>query len=257
MGASKSKITSKPGTQLSAIKSQLRPLDLIVFRGSGFVSDAIVMVEKLRLGSADWSHVGMVVTTDLIPIKNGKPGELYIWESTMSGELSDGVNNVETGKGTFGVQIRNLADVIDKYDASVDSRIGWCALLNNPTVRRPDDSDATYKGRLQSVKETLIEFQSEWGNSTYDYNICRLCASVCDSSNTFSVCGVGDIFGRSDKLFCSELVATIYQLLGLLPADIDPEKISPEELLSDLPCPVQLPPVVITREWSKSQRVDL
>jgi hypothetical protein len=257
MGTSKSKLTYKSGTQLSTIKSQLRPLDLIVFRGSEFVSDAIAMVQKLRFGSGDWSHVGLVVTTDLIPIKNGKPGELYIWESTMSGKLSDGVNNIETNRGTFGVQIRNLADVIDKYDLSADSRIGWCTLLNNPTVRQPDDSDATYNGRLQSVKETLLDFQSEWGNAIYDYNICRLCTSVCDSSNTLRCCGVGDIFGRSDKLFCSELVAIIYQLLGLLPADIDPEKIAPEELLSDLPCPVQLPPVVITREWSKSQRVDL
>lgn len=264
MGASKSKITYKPGTPFSAIKSQLRPLDLIVFRGNELVSDAIAMVQWFHFGSGEWTHVGLVVTTDIVPIKNGKPGELYIWESTMSGQLGDGVNNFETNESTFGVQIRNLADVIDKYDMSSRSRIGWCALLNNPTTRQPGDSDEMYKLRLQSIKEILTKFQMEWGNATYDYNLCRLCLSVCDSSNSSGCCGMDNIFGKSDKLFCSELVAKIYQLFGLLHADIDPERIAPEELMgnlhpssSHLPSPVQLPPIVMTREWLNSKTVEL
>ena len=254
--ASTSKIEWKPGTPLSAIQSQFKPLDLIVFRGSEYVSDAIALAQKFRFGSGEWTHVGLVITTDLVPIKNGKQGQLYIWESTMSGPLADGVNSIETGKGKLGVQIRSLADVIDKYDASEDSRIGWCELLNNPLVRLQDESDETYNRRQESIRQLLTEFYDLYGDADYDLNICRLCASVCDRSNTKGTCGVETIFGRSKTLFCSELVATIYQLLGLLGAEIDPEKITPEELVGNtntgsqpLPCPVKLPPVVITREW--------
>ena len=50
----------------------------------------------------------------------------------MSGAtLGDGVNNIETGKATFGVQIRDLEDVVDKYDNDNDTKIGWCQLVNN------------------------------------------------------------------------------------------------------------------------------
>ncbi len=264
MGASTSKVKYKPGTPLSAIQSQIQPLDLIVFRGDGLVADAISMAEKWKFNSGEWTHMAMVITTDLVPIKNGKPGQLYIWESTMSLHSGNGINSVETGKGDFGVQIRNLADVVDKYDSSAESRIGWCQLVNNPIKRRDEDSDQEYNNRLESVRQILTQFYYSRGDATYDYNLCRLCSTVCENSNSSRGCGILDICGRSDNLFCSELIVILYQLLGLLPAEIDPEKIAPEELLGNLHpesqplrSPVKLPPVVITREWSKSKRVYL
>ena len=55
-----------------------------------------------------WTHVGMVITSDLLNFKNSVPGKLYVWESTMSGSLADGVNDTITNAGKFGVQIRSL-----------------------------------------------------------------------------------------------------------------------------------------------------
>src|SRR5438309_11598776 len=101
---SKETLLSKPGTRFSDLKNQVKPLDLMVFRGSDFVSDTISFLEKWKFGQGDWTHVGVVMTTDVITIKNGQPGRLYLWESTMSGKtLGDGVNNVETNQATFGV----------------------------------------------------------------------------------------------------------------------------------------------------------
>lgn len=255
MGCSDSKLKSKPGIPLSVIKAQLQPLDMIIFRGNGLISESILLGQTLGLGSAEWTHMGLVITTDILPIKNGVKGQLYIWESVISGPLGDGVNNIETDRARFGVQIRKLDDVIDKYDMSSESIIAWCQLLNNPLVKNPNDSDESYLQRRHSVINQLVEFQEERGQAVYEYNCFRCCLSVCDRSNKL----IPSMIGRSDRLFCSALVVAIYQLLGLVNSEIDPTKIAPMELV-DYTLPnteslshlFKLPPVTITREWSKS-----
>jgi hypothetical protein len=238
--SSSPKIVSKEGIKYKDIKEKIKPLDLIVFRGSDFVSDSISMVQNLRLGQGEWTHVGLIITTDFIPIKNGVPGKLYVWESTMSGKvLGDGVNDLENNKGTFGVQIRDFEEVVDKYDNNSETKIGWCSLLNNPIATDP-----------AKVKETLTRLHSEIGNATYDYNFCNLFSTMFCTCSTLR----RSVFGHSNKYFCSELVTKIYIELGIISKNVDPEKVAPAELLGftndkDLICPVNVPAVVITRNW--------
>lgn len=260
MGCGDSKLKYKPGIPLSSIKDQLQPLDMIIFRGNGWDSRAILLGQKLGLGSGDWTHMGLVMTTDIIPIQNGVKGQLYIWESVLSGSLGDGINNIETDQGRFGVQIRKLDDVIGKYDMSTETKIGWCQLLKNPLSRQLGDSDETYYLRRQSTIDKLVNFQQEHGDSVYEYNCFRMCLSVCSRSNNVKP----SIFGRSDRLFCSALIVTIYQSLGLIHLEIDATKIAPMELVEKynpdadtLPDLFQLPPVIITREWSNSESTQI
>jgi hypothetical protein len=185
------------------IKHKIQPLDLLVFRGKDFVSSTIRVVQKKFLGSGDWSHVGLVVTTDLLPIKNGKPGKLYVWESTMSGRLTDGVYDTESGKAKFGVQIRDLEELL-----AASCEIGWCRLRVNPWKEK---------------KLMVQEFYKKHGKATYEYNIFPLFKTI------FSC--MSKVKGSKDKFFCSELVATIYVLVGVI-EDVDPETIAPVELLN-------------------------
>ena len=48
--------------------------------------------------------------------------------------------------------------------------------------------------------------------------------------------------------FCSEMVTKIYSDLGIVSGDVDPETISPTELVTGLNPVVRVPPVVIVRE---------
>jgi hypothetical protein len=233
------------------IKDKIKPLDLIVFRGSDFVSNSISLMEKIRLGKGDWTHVGLVVTPEIIPIKNSQPGKLYIWESTMSGRtLGDGVNNIETGAATFGVQIRDLEDVIDKYDNDIDTKIGWCQLINNPLNQKPDETNEAFIGRKLEICEKLSKFDNKIGNATYDYNLLNLLSTMCP---TCTRCR-RSVFGHAEKYFCSELVTNIYQIVDVMPKDIDPELVAPEELLGytndGIVSPVAAP-VLLTRVWKK------
>jgi len=268
MGVTKSKLSHKLGTPFSKIKNQIQPLDLITFRGGELVSDMIAFMEKVQLGDGSWTHVGLVITSDIVPIKNGIPGKLYVWESTMSGSLGDGVNNIELGKGTFGVQIRDLEDVIDKYDNDAKTKIGWAKLVNNPLIKKDTDTDDEYNNRVNMIKKVLIQFHKDTNNTTYDYNCCNLFSALFQCCSSCKGC----LSNQSDKYFCSELVADIYKKIDIIKSTIDPETITPMELLGAgateiidnildksikernmsspfMLSPVKIPPVVITREW--------
>jgi hypothetical protein len=243
----------KEGIIIDLLSDAIKPLDLILFRGSEPVSDAIALVEKFALGAGDWTHVGIVVTTDLFPIKNGVPNKLYVFESTMSGHLGDGVNDTESNSGKFGAQIRDLNLVVDKYDQNPKSKIAWCPVLPqlNPLLKRSDESDESFMQRQSKIKDTLTKFHDELGHVTYDYNLCNLFSTICCTS--CKSCRDTMCCGHSNKMFCSELVTRVYQAVGIIPDNIEAEEVAPQELLgnqssnSKFLCPVCLPPIGIIR----------
>lgn len=243
MGNKSDKIISKPGIEFSQIKDQFKPFDIIVFRGAEFVSDTISVVEKIFIGNGDWTHVGMVITPEIMPFKHGIPGKLYIWESTMSGKLGDGPNDIETGKGDFGVQIRDLGDVIDKYDNNKDTRIGWCKLLNNPIDKKENESEEAYNSRILIIKQKLEKFNKDHGNDLYDFRITSLLKTI--------IAKLPNLWNSKHMYFCSELVTKIYELLDIIDPNIDPATIAPVELIGGLNPLVKVPPIVVTRNWNK------
>lgn len=178
MGLSSSKVISKPGVPLSEIKNEIKPFDLILFRGGELVSDTISFIEQYFIGDGKWTHAAMIVTTDVLPIKNGVNGKLYILESTMSGKLGDGVNNIETGEGDFGVQIRDFGAVLDKYDKDGDTKIGWCRLINNPLTKKDDETMTDYNNRINILIEALESYYESHQDDVYDYNCCALLQAI-------------------------------------------------------------------------------
>jgi hypothetical protein len=92
----------------SAVLDRARPLDLIAIVGKRAYG------ATLPAGHADadqqWSHVGVVVTTELIDITNGQDGVLYVLEA-IPRTAGDEPCNVETGTHVFGVQVRELSQV--------------------------------------------------------------------------------------------------------------------------------------------------
>lgn len=115
--------------------ADIQELDLIFFRGKDFISTAILEVEKITTGENQWSHVGLVVSKKLLPlVEQLKPGRLYIWESVLSSNFimgTDGILDVETSKGFFGSQLRDLKDVVRAYNENC-GKVGLSRLINNP-----------------------------------------------------------------------------------------------------------------------------
>jgi hypothetical protein len=85
-----------------------KPLDLVAFvqRRAG----ANAATDPLR-----WTHVGVIVDSNMLDIANGRACELYVLEALRDSGGDDEPCNVETGTPAAGVQIRSLREVRLKF----------------------------------------------------------------------------------------------------------------------------------------------
>jgi hypothetical protein len=200
------------------IKNNIKPLDIILFKGEEIVSKTIRLLQRIKLGinkEKNFSHVGMVVDTTIID-KEIYPflqdDKLYIFESTLSGKLSDGIYNVES-KSFFGTQIRELDQVINQY-----SILGWSRLIDNPI-----DSNSNFK-------HDFTELFMKYNGIKYDVNIISLFSALFP----FIRCmrnSAEKFFDTQGYLFCSELCFKIYQELGLYSTEFDARNIVPVDFV--------------------------
>jgi hypothetical protein len=234
-------------------------------------------------GQVCFSHVGMVVTSDILD--GLQPGEIYVWESTSS--LGSGVpalrlQDDESGSKVFrpgrervGVQLRDMQWVSAKYRGD----IMWCPVKDNPLDRRVSKNpeiegvlqetmenrrksgsiislgkreDSTLQ-KLETLEKDIIHadirkrftalFMAMDGGR-YQMSPTHLGGAL------FGCCRpVRDTVGVSLGVFCSELVAMVYQEFGILSEEIRSGDVLPMDFIGydrdDIPIVVKLPP----QEW--------
>lgn len=176
MVSSTDRSTARSMEKYQAVRGKLDTGDIVVFEGSGVISGMIKWKEKTR-----WSHVGMVV-------KSAEGDMLLLFESTTLSKIKD----VESRTESQGVQLVTLSERIRRYP---DNNVGFRRLLG---VERDDDS-----------RQVVKKFRSEMTGRPYEKSKLELFRSSYD--------GVfGDNEENLSSLFCSELIAELYQRLGLL-----------------------------------------
>ena len=230
----------KIGVSYYSIRSQLKTGDLIFFRGSDEVSNLISKVEKSLCNEGDFTHVGMVIMSDSFPI--GHPqrlisaraetvhsGEListqaetdyaiipYVFESTASGPIGDGAYNVDC-RSFLGIQLRNLDEVMEKYDNNATSHIGWGKLSKTLAI----DCDR------------LLNIFRMYNNTRYDVSIIDLLAAGYPKLRWLRKLRHMLCCNYVDKWqFCSELVTNMYIQLGILPDTIIAKNILPVDYIA-------------------------
>lgn len=199
----------------------LESLDLVLFAGDAFSSRLIEAFEAKTVPSYQgsyFSHVALVVKSDILPTVYGKPlepGRAYIYESTMSGLLNDGVKNV-AGEAFFGTQVRDLEQVIKAYTGmDPDNKVAFVRL-------RPEWRARVKRGLFQEVFQETIGVR-------YQMNPVSLCCAGC----RFRSRAIRKIYETltfsKHWMFCSELVAHVYLKLGLFSDETDPELVLPQD----------------------------
>lgn len=188
------------------IKKEIKPLDIIVFRCDNLISNVISTVEKIGNQSGQWSHVGIVINTSLIKIKNANNNDLYFWESTIFKNFPD----IETNTNKLGPQIHKLEDILEHYTYNPKICIGWYHMISNFNM-----DDNKYK--------ILNNFHEKNYNDIYDITPLHLFKSIIP---------LFKIPDAKKQLFCSQLVAKVYQCLGLIPNNIDTEIFSPSNIMN-------------------------
>ena len=221
---------------LESILEHIRPFDLVLFSGNNIFSKTIRLVEKEKFGLGTISHVGMVITKDVMPhIKELKKDRLYIWESTSSkGKLTGNVKDIyEHSK--FGVQIRELEPVVHSY-LEHSGRVFWGKLKTNPWKCNVNSYRERFKKR-KDIIDTIRDIEIKYGNSSFNLSIIDLAASIFPALRPLRKLKkkLKKVFKKKKPkpvpLFCSEFIAIIYKNLKIMNSDTEPSNIVPVDFI--------------------------
>ena len=236
----------------------ITPLDLIFFRGVDFISRIVTEAER-EIGCDRFSHVGLIVNSEILPsIKELEPGKFYIWESTST-DKKDPVVDVEDQEHHFGVQIRPLEEALEVYSQVKSGTVTWGPLKENPW---------TDTNKRAEIIATLDKVHADFGRRTYEANFLSLLAVVfprlrrvrdlldiicIDGYKLFRTWKSSNEVGPPNVpiagwLFCSELIAVIYENLGVLPKENDVRNMAPVDFIG-----VRSPYPNLTRELIELQ----
>lgn len=222
-----------------------QPLDVIFYHGRGIFSTVIRLMETLVTDDSRFSHVGVVVTRELLPnVSELEDGVKYILESNIViPYLTDGQPDIRSGKAKIGVQIRSLEDVARGFTTSREGNyIALSKLGGSPWNDEPS-------------RDLLIDksssFFDEFGNKRYEANIFSLLSGICkcfgrvngvvedrivDGLKILEVIGVTEevnLKTLSDStVFCSELIVRLFQHLSIIPPSVDAQTVTPMGLLN-------------------------
>lgn len=219
----------------------IKPLDIIAFRGDDFISDLIsfCQIRKLKIlkkiknieknnkknieknkVDTTFSHVGIVISSEIVDDPLLEHGKLYIFESTMSGRLGSNIYSVHNPNKSFlGTQVRPLEELLFAYDKDNTSYIAWCPLKNPPENMYTD----TFKQNFTNIYTNL-------NNRMYNVNPISLFGTLFSClrkpRDTFE-----DFTNTNKWMFCSELVTEIYKNINVLPNTIISNNVVPMDLL--------------------------
>lgn len=233
---------AKPGRSFLEIKPLICTFDLIMFRGGDLVSDAISAVEKASVHDkrgGDYTHVGMAIwSDDLLAPGSGpqQPRRLLVLESTMSGNMADGVPDID-GHAHLGVQLRDLEAVVNGYDANPKTHIAWLPLQEDRrgSVKKGQlaASYDKYKGIFYDA--SALDLAAAAVPMLRPIRDCSLLECVRDKMCACICCCLPkslEVTPQESKwLFCSELVANVYRDTGILPANVEPKDVLPCDFL--------------------------
>ena len=178
-------------TNYDDIRPKLKSGDVVLFRGKGLASRAILWFCSIfsKFKPITFSHIGFIVTD-----KN----RVLLCESTTLTYKQTAYD----GYARRGVRLVPLSQLLIMYPGEICVR--QLSMVKPPVMKK----------RLNAYVAANL-------NKPYEKHLTELMGSA--SNNNWHK-GNDD-----DSLFCSELVAGLYKIWGLLPADVPADKYSPEE----------------------------
>jgi hypothetical protein len=212
--------------ELKDVIDKIKPFDIVFFSGNGIASDLIKFVQSILLNNekdnnfvkpGEFSHVGMIITSEVVDYPGVEEGIIYLLESTISG-FGKGKAKDISGKPFFGVQIRRLEEVMEDYKTEI--AIG--NLINNPLLKENID--------IKEIKEKFSNIVRTLLYTDYEYNLVSLGSSLIEELRPFRNF-TNKIMNTERNLFCSELVATILQKLNIIDEKVEVQNIVPMDLL--------------------------
>jgi len=217
----KQKYKYKDGELLSDILPKLRPFDAIFFKGNSAFSSVIKLFGKTKkrvINQCDFTHVGVIVTSDILLHDNILPNRKYILESIVGGIFAHNIKDINQ-KTFSGVQIRDLEEVISAYDIDNSTQVAYGLLINNPIDTIP----------FKNIKEKFTEFYAKYYGKNYDMNPYSLASSACSCLRPCRT-SVETFCNTDDYYFCSEIITILYKYFGIYPESVNEKDVLPMDI---------------------------
>jgi hypothetical protein len=178
--------------------------------------------EKQYIEQRSFSHVGMVVKSDLLSKCSiaGKeykldPDKIYIWESVLSGKLSDHVNDI-SNKPYLGVQLRCFDDIMAGYEEG-KTEIAIGRLAESIKIN-------------QTAINAFAEIFKELNGIPFEHDLVSILSCIFHDLVEFR--NLIETETKSKNwLFCSELVALVMKKMGVFGQQIDQRNIAPMDFV--------------------------
>lgn len=216
--------------------AQIKPLDVLLFRGGDFVSTAIRRIEARRVRNGGFSHAALVITgatIDFTSVHGPKaqtidPDKLYVWEITMSGKLNDGVTDI-FGRSFLGVQVRPLDAVIAAARKNTRVKVAWLRLKRSPFAdisAAPSEYAGIPRpfGSESQLRQILTTLYHETLEAPYEACLCILIAATFPRLRCCSTQG-------TKRFFCSEFVAYVLKRVGVLASSTKEQNVIPVDFI--------------------------
>jgi len=223
-----------PTKTFEEMKSEFEPLSIVLFCGKDFTSDLIKKVQSKAMEEKShvknygiYSHCGVLVNKSLFPnIEALDPEKWYVFEMTMSRQVSgDPVPNAETGKGKFGLQLRDFEKVVAYYNGDV----AVLKLKNNPIRKKDSETKEEYWKRLEQITEKSKQFKKDNDSINYQMNPFRLLASVFSEIRWLRT-----FMPFTDPWqMCSEITTSYLKAVGAFDSSINEENVVPQDFIFD------------------------
>ncbi|KAI8912791.1 hypothetical protein EDD86DRAFT_117506 [Gorgonomyces haynaldii] len=223
-------------------EAPVMPFDLVLFKGDDPVGKMIQKIENDHVHESVrkkdgplWTHVGVVVSKDVLPLDCLEPGKLYIYESILSGtvlgvytysEVPAADHPVSNIKKEFyaGPQLR-------EFEATVKESKGDIGIARLTREHRR----MIQKKGIQSINEIMLQIHDKYKTYGYPFELFPELASASDALYDFKEFGKKVVKSieesidnfkkhvgvedekkpRKKAVFCSQFAAIIYAALGL------------------------------------------
>lgn len=226
------------------IRDRLESFDLVLFDSPDFISEFIQYLQKRHLkpesigkelaniSNGAFSHVGMIVKSDILRHPAIEEGKVYIWESVISGPLGGGVTRLD-GKSFLGLQVRDFDEIVPAFSGKKGQTLG-IAKLNKEWRDRIYASSGLYQ-------ELFTELFNKLDGAVYDgnpisllsalYKWLRCCRCKKDYDDDLLSDSPAGLLSPDGWLFCSEHVALVYREMGFFPRSVQVRNVLPMDFL--------------------------
>jgi len=153
----------------------------------------------------------------------------YVWESTGSGVAGIEAVGKDIGGGAIGVQVRDLEEVLHGFTGEV-----WALPLRSAhdQMTQPHTRllEALKEDQLKYMQTLVTKVHEAFFKRSYQMNCLKQCSVIAPSLTSLANCCC-PCASCNESVFCSEFAVDVYQALGIMGVDIDPEKVIPCDFL--------------------------